>query len=78
MGCALSAFALVFLCGTKARAARRLQSCRAAELQSSRVGVKALHVRTSQPMPRSRAMTRHAASGLAFMAMACLRVAGRA
>ena len=29
-------------------------------------------VRTSQPMPRSRAMTRHAASGLAFMAMACL------
>ena len=75
MGCALSAFALVFLCGTKARAARRLQSCRAAELPG---GVKALHVRTSQPMPRSRAMTRHAASGLAFMAMACLRVAGRA
>jgi len=36
-------------------------------------GVERPHVvRTSQPMPRSRAMTRHAASGLAFMAMACL------
>ena len=50
--------------------------CRsAAELPG---GLKAPHVRTSHPMPRSRAMTRHAASGLAFMAIACLRVGGRA
>ena len=71
MGCAVSAFALVFLCGTRApgRSASRQQSSRVG-------GVKAPRVRTSQPMPRSRAMTRHAASGLAFMAMACLRVGG--
>lgn len=70
MGCAVSAFVLGFLCGTKARSVAR-----AAELPG---GLKAPHVRTSHPMPRSRAMTRHAASGLAFMAIACLRVGGRA